>query len=149
LGFAPATEGSGRGAHHSASGLFWKKVRILFRRHSPSSLRSSGPSALIYKRKKVPSNSEGYVFIMSYFVYILECADKSLYVGCTNNLERRLEQHNNSKSGAHYTKIRRPVILIYKEEFSTLKEARGREAEIKGWRREKKFNLINKRVSQK
>ena len=79
---------------------------------------------------------------MQYFTYILECADKSLYVGCTNNLERRLEQHNNSKWGAHYTKIRRPVILKYKEQFKTLKEARQREAEVKGWRREKKVKLF-------
>jgi len=78
-----------------------------------------------------------------YFVYILECADNSLYVGCTNNLERRLEQHNNSKYGAHYTKIRRPVVLKYSETLSTLKEARRREAEIKGWRREKKLELFN------
>lgn len=77
-----------------------------------------------------------------YFVYILECADKSLYVGCTNNLERRLGQHNNSKWGAHYTKIRRPVILKYKEIFKTLKEARQRESEIKGWRRDKKLSLF-------
>ncbi|MDO8728395.1 MAG: GIY-YIG nuclease family protein [bacterium] len=82
---------------------------------------------------------------MSHFVYILECADKSLYVGCTNNLERRLKQHNNSKWGAHYTKIRRPVVLRYKEEFNTLREARKRELEIKGWRREKKFALFNLR----
>ena len=73
----------------------------------------------------------------NFFVYILECADKSLYVGCTNDLDRRLEQHNNSKWGAHYTKIRRPVILKYKEQFKTLKEARKRELEIKGWRRKK------------
>lgn len=77
-----------------------------------------------------------------YFTYILECVDKSLYVGCTNNLERRLEQHNNSKSGAHYTKIRRPVMLKYSESFATLKEARRRESEIKGWRRDKKLELI-------
>ncbi|MEK7553950.1 MAG: GIY-YIG nuclease family protein [Patescibacteria group bacterium] len=77
-----------------------------------------------------------------YLVYILECADKSLYVGCTNNLEKRLKQHNDSKWGAHYTKIRRPVILKYSETFPTLKEARQRESEIKGWRREKKLGLI-------
>ena len=77
-----------------------------------------------------------------YFTYILECADKSLYIGCTNNLERRLGQHNNSKSGAHYTKIRRPVILKYSETFKILKEARARETEIKGWKREKKFKLF-------
>ena len=81
---------------------------------------------------------------MSHFVYILRCADKSFYVGCTNNLDRRVQQHNNSKWGAHYTKIRRPVILIHTEEFETLKEARERESEIKGWRREKKLALINK-----
>ncbi len=78
-----------------------------------------------------------------YFTYILECTDKSLYVGCTNNLEKRLEQHNNSKSGAHYTKIRRPVTLKYYEKFKTLKKGRQREAEIKSWRREKKLKLIN------
>ncbi len=79
---------------------------------------------------------------MNYFVYILKCADKSLYVGCTNDLEKRIKQHNESKWGAHYTKIRRSVILKYSEEFQTLKEARAREAEIKGWRRDKKLTLI-------
>lgn len=82
---------------------------------------------------------------MSYFTYILECADKSFYVGCTNNLEKRLNQHNDSKWGAHYTKIRRPVTLVCSEKFDTLREARKRESEIKGWRREKKINLINKK----
>ncbi len=77
-----------------------------------------------------------------FFTYILECADKSLYVGCTNNLERRIKQHNNSKWGAHYTKIRRPVELKYSETFKTLKEARKRESEVKGWRRKKKMGLI-------
>ncbi len=81
---------------------------------------------------------------MKYFVYILECADESLYIGCTNNIEKRLKQHNNSKWGAHYTKIRRPVMLKYSESFSTLKKARRRESEIKGWRREKKLALIKK-----
>lgn len=80
-----------------------------------------------------------------YYVYILECADSSLYVGCTNDLERRLVQHNQSKAGAHYTKIRRPVVLKYAETFPALKEARQREAEIKGWRREKKLALFVER----
>ncbi|OGN04505.1 MAG: hypothetical protein A3B99_00960 [Candidatus Yanofskybacteria bacterium RIFCSPHIGHO2_02_FULL_44_12b] len=79
---------------------------------------------------------------MKYFVYILECADKSLYVGCTNDLEKRIKQHNNSKSGAHYTKIRRPVKLKYSEQFRTLSRARRREAEIKRWDRKKKLELI-------
>ncbi len=80
--------------------------------------------------------------IMSYSVYILKCADQSLYVGCTHNLEKRIKEHNESKWGAHYTKIRRPVKLMYSETFKTLIEARHREKEIKGWRREKKLNLI-------
>lgn len=78
---------------------------------------------------------------MPFYIYILECSDKSYYVGCTNNLETRLKQHNESKSGAHYTKTRRPVSLKYKEQFQTLLEARRREVEIKGWRREKKEKL--------
>ncbi|OGG39295.1 hypothetical protein A2116_00845 [Candidatus Jorgensenbacteria bacterium GWA1_49_17] len=79
---------------------------------------------------------------MPYFVYILECADGSLYVGCTNNPEKRLKQHNDSKQGAHYTKTRRPVELLHRETFETLFDARKREREIKSWRREKKLKLI-------
>ena len=80
---------------------------------------------------------------MPFYTYIVECADKSFYVGCTNNLEKRIKQHNESRWGAHYTKIRRPVILKYSENFATLIGARRREREIKGWRREKKLDLIN------
>ncbi len=79
---------------------------------------------------------------MPFSVYILECSDKTLYVGCTNNLEKRLTEHNDSKRGAHYTKTRRPVVLKYKEEYQTLGEARKREAELKTWRREEKLRLI-------
>lgn len=81
---------------------------------------------------------------MQHIVYILECSDKSFYVGCTNDLQRRLWEHNNSKRGAHYTKIRRPVTLLYSEQFQTLKQARGREAEIKTLTRKKKLDLIGK-----
>ncbi len=77
-----------------------------------------------------------------FFVYILECADTTLYVGSTNNLEKRLKEHNHLKSGAHYTKIRRPVVLKYKEEVETFKESRRREAEIKRFTRKEKLLLI-------
>ncbi len=77
-----------------------------------------------------------------YFVYILECSDSTLYVGCTNNLEKRLKQHNESKGGAHYTKIRRPVVLKYFEEFKTLKQAMAREAELKRLKRKQKLALL-------
>lgn len=78
---------------------------------------------------------------MSFFIYILECSDHTYYIGCTNNLEKRLKQHNHSKWDAHYTKLGRPVTLLHKEEFGTLLEARRREKEIKDWRREKKEKL--------
>lgn len=77
-----------------------------------------------------------------YSVYILECADTTLYIGCTNNLEKRLKEHNTSKRGAHYTKIRRPVVLKYSESFSGLGNARSREAALKRLRREDKLALF-------
>lgn len=77
-----------------------------------------------------------------FFTYILKCADDTLYIGSTNDLEKRLHQHNNAKSGAHYTKIRRPVKLVYSETFETFKESRSREAAIKRLTRAQKLDLI-------
>lgn len=77
-----------------------------------------------------------------YYTYILECADKTLYVGSTNDIEKRLHQHNNLKSGAHYTKIRRPVVLKYKEEFETYGESRIREGNLKRLSHSQKIELI-------
>ena len=81
---------------------------------------------------------------MPYFVYILKCADSTLYVGSTNDLSARLYKHNHLKSGAHYTKIRRPVTLRYSEEVATYGEARAREAELKRLSRAEKLQLVNK-----
>lgn len=81
-----------------------------------------------------------------HYVYILECADKTLYVGYTTDIERRLKEHNNSKCGAHYTKIRRPVVLKHKEAFRILGKALRREAEIKKMKREEKILLIESRL---
>ena len=79
---------------------------------------------------------------MVHFTYILECADKTLYVGCTNDIKKRLKQHNGAKAGAHYTKIRRPVTLKYFERFRTLAKARAREGELKRLTRAQKLDLI-------
>ena len=79
---------------------------------------------------------------MNHFVYILKCADDTLYVGSTNDLAKRVVQHNTAKAGAHYTKIRRPVKLVYSEVVKTFISARRREAEIKSWPRKKKIDLI-------
>lgn len=76
-----------------------------------------------------------------YYVYILECCDKSLYTGYTNHLEKRIKAHNEGK-GAKYTKGRRPVSLVYFESFQTKSEALKREYAIKQFSRKKKLELI-------
>lgn len=77
-----------------------------------------------------------------HFIYILECADTTLYVGSTNNLEKRLHQHNHAKAGAHYTKTRRPVVLKYSEKVFSLGKARSREHTLKKLTRSQKIELI-------
>ena len=77
-----------------------------------------------------------------WFVYILECKDKTLYAGITNNLEKRLEQHNNSLEGAKYTRARRPVKYVYKEKQPNRSEATKREMAIKKLSRAEKLKLI-------
>jgi len=78
----------------------------------------------------------------AFCVYLLLCADGTFYCGSTNDLEKRLHSHNHLKSGAHYTKIRRPVILKYSEKCGTYAKAREREGEIKRMNREEKARLI-------
>lgn len=78
-----------------------------------------------------------------YTVYILECRDSSLYVGSTINLEKRIHAHNHLKSGAHYTKIRRPVVLRYSEKKKTYASVRTREGELKRLSRQEKLQLIS------
>lgn len=79
---------------------------------------------------------------MPYYAYILECADTTLYVGSTTDLEKRLHAHNHLKSGAHYTKIRRPVVIKYSQKLRTFAKMRAREAELKKLTREEKLALI-------
>lgn len=83
--------------------------------------------------------------VMDYFVYILECADKTLYTGCTSSIYRRIAEHNSGNRGAKYTRNRRPVKLLYSEQYKTIGEARHREAEIKKMRRQEKIILCNKK----
>ncbi len=79
-----------------------------------------------------------------YYLYLLRCADNSLYCGQTNNLGKRVEEHNLGKSkGAKYTKTRRPVKLVYFEEHDDLSQVLKREAEIKRWSKVKKEAIIN------
>lgn len=80
--------------------------------------------------------------MLNFFVYILECRDTSLYVGSTNNIHTRLHAHNHLKSGARYTAQRRPVRLVYRETYHTLREAKQREYAIKRLTRIQKLQLI-------
>ena len=74
-------------------------------------------------------------------MYILECADGSFYTGATDDLEHRLEQHQNGK-GAKYIKCRLPVKMVYCEEFENVKDAFYREKQIKRLSRKGKEELI-------
>lgn len=75
------------------------------------------------------------------YVYILKCRDESLYTGWTNNLEKRIKDHNNNK-GAKYTRGRTPCKLVYFEVYDTKSQALKREYEIKKLSRIKKLDLI-------
>lgn len=77
-----------------------------------------------------------------YFVYILKCKDESFYTGVTNNLERRLAEHNEGGVSS-YTYTRRPVELVYCEETNDIMQAIALEKQIKGWSRKKKEAFIN------
>ena len=81
---------------------------------------------------------------MSYFVYILQCSDGSLYTGITKDITKRLDEHNTSDKGAKYTKARRPVKLLYKEPSLNRSSASKREYAIKKLTRSKKLQLIQK-----
>ena len=77
------------------------------------------------------------------YTYIMECKDGTYYTGWTNDLEKRLKDHNNGK-GAKYTKARLPVSLVYYEEFHTKEEAMRREYVIKRMTRNEKEQLVSK-----
>jgi putative endonuclease len=77
-----------------------------------------------------------------FWVYILQCNDKSYYTGHTDNLENRFAQHQNRMISSCYTSTRLPVQLMYSQAFSTRKEALAAEKQIQGWSRRKKEALI-------
>ena len=74
------------------------------------------------------------------YVYMVSCADGTLYTGWTNDLDRRIAAHNAGKGGK-YTRVRLPVTLVYHEEFATKEEAMSREWQIKQLSRKQKLQL--------
>ena len=83
------------------------------------------------------------VYKLPWFVYIVECRDKSLYVGITRDITRRVHEHNNTNR-CRYTRFRKPVKMLYKERQANYSRALKREHEIKKFSRKKKFALIDR-----
>ena len=81
------------------------------------------------------------------WVYILKCSDESYYTGSTVDLARRLVEHNVGE-GANFTRSRRPVTLVFAEEFDRVDDAFAREKQLQGWSRAKKEALIAGRWSE-
>lgn len=77
-----------------------------------------------------------------HYIYIVKCKDGSLYTGYAKDIVQRVAKHNRGQ-GAKYTKVRRPVELVYQEMFDTKSEALKREYEIKTYSRTKKLELIS------
>lgn len=77
-----------------------------------------------------------------YYLYILECADKTLYTGITTDLKRRIIEHNGTKLGAKYTAARRPVSLIFSKKFKNRSDASVEESRIKKLSRIQKLELV-------
>jgi len=78
--------------------------------------------------------------LIMFYTYIIRCNDDSFYTGITYNLRKRLKEHSLGK--VSFTKNKKPLKLVFLKSFKTREEAARREKEIKGWRREKKENLI-------
>ncbi|TRZ51394.1 GIY-YIG nuclease family protein [bacterium] len=79
---------------------------------------------------------------MSYYLYLLRCSDNSLYCGQTKDLERRVKEHNSDNSESKYTRVRRPVKLVYFEKHRSLSKVLKREYEIKKLSKIEKEKLI-------
>jgi putative endonuclease len=78
-----------------------------------------------------------------YYVYIVRCKDNSLYTGITNDIDRRITEHNTGKLKSAYTYKRRPVILVFSQEFLEPRQAIDFEKKLKTWSKQKKEALIN------
>jgi len=79
-----------------------------------------------------------------YYLYIIKCADKTLYTGITTDLKRRIVEHNSTKLGAKYTSSRRPVKIVYSKKFKNRSTASREESRIKKLKRADKLRLIKK-----
>jgi len=80
----------------------------------------------------------------SWYIYIAQCSDRSLYTGITKNITERIAAHNSAKGGAKYTRSRRPVQLIHVEKFPSRSLAAKREYQLKKMNKKNKLQLISR-----
>jgi len=83
-----------------------------------------------------------------WLLYILKCADNTLYAGVTTDIKRRLREHNTGKGG-NYTRVRLPVTILYEEFHPNRSEAQKREAQIKSLSRQEKMVFITRRARRR
>ena len=91
------------------------------------------------------SSNEWFYCVMNdryWYMYVVECSDRTLYTGVSNNLERRVLEHNASKKGAKYTRSRRPVKLVYYKKYDDRSQAQVAEYKFKKLSRSKKLAKI-------
>ena len=98
----------------------------------------------VKEEQPAPKMTAGAVW----FLYILGCCDGSFYTGVTTNIDRRLREHQKGKA-SRYTRIRRPVVLVYQEECGTRSQSLARECAVKSLSRRRKEELISGRKSNR
>ena len=96
----------------------------------------------ILRKRKKKSRGKAISKEEPWFLYILQCKDGTLYTGITKDIDRRCKMHNDGK-GASYTRTRRPVVLLYRENCTSRTQALVRECQIKSFPREKKLALVS------
>jgi len=95
-------------------------------------------SLLVFRRAIIVNT----IIMKYYYVYILQCSDDSYYTGVTNDVDRRVKEHNEGSNKKAYTYTRRPFALLYQEYFTNINEAIDFEKQIKGWSRTKEEALM-------
>ena len=84
----------------------------------------------------------------AWYLYVVECADGTLYTGITNNVSRRLHEHNNTKKGAKYTRVRRPVRLVWEKQYNNRSEAQAAEYQFKKLLHKQKWDIIKGEINE-
>lgn len=93
--------------------------------------------------KRPERSRRAFNMIEKWCMYLTKREDGSFYIRHASNLKRCFKEHSSGKGG-RYTKLHKPIEIMYKEEFLTKKEAMKREKQVKGWRKDKKKNLFKR-----